>query len=219
MEICDVTKKRNTNLSSSESYPTMKLSLCICSLAALLATSVQAFVESKIFPSYKQESLVKKAMASENSVPSHHPFCDLPGDPSLMLTTNVDLGSKKLEIMKGESTYQNFTFNKSIVPLLTFFFSTKGISKSIAKHTGKPETYVAVSITDNASVIFGGTDEPAALAIMGSIGAIGMESNGAITSDVTDLLEEFGVKESRIYINFFDMPRANVGWSRRTFAG
>jgi hypothetical protein len=30
-----------------------------------------------------------------------HPFCDLPGDPSLILTTNVDLGSKKLEIMKG----------------------------------------------------------------------------------------------------------------------
>lgn len=94
-----------------------------------------------------------------------------------------------------------------------------GISKSIAKHTGKPETYVAVSVTDKASMIFGGTDDPCALGIMGSIGAIAMESNGAITSDVTDLLEEFGVKESRIYINFFDLPRANVGWSRRTFAG
>jgi hypothetical protein len=33
---------------------------------------------------------------------ARHPFCDLPGDPSLILTTNVDLGSKKLEIMKGE---------------------------------------------------------------------------------------------------------------------
>jgi len=28
-------------------------------------------------------------------------ICDLPGDPSLILTTNVDLGDKKLEIMKG----------------------------------------------------------------------------------------------------------------------
>jgi phenylpyruvate tautomerase len=51
------------------------------------------------------------------------------------------------------------------------------------------------------------------------IGAIAMESNGKITSDVTDLLEPLGVAENRIYINFFDMPRANVGWSRRTFAG
>ena len=54
---------------------------------------------------------------------------------------------------------------------------------------------------------------------MYSIGAIAMETNGKITADVTDLLEPFGVAENRIYINFFDMPRANVGWSRRTFAG
>ena len=68
-------------------------------------------------------------------------------------------------------------------------------------------------------MIFGGTDEPAALGNMYSIGAIAMESNGKIQSDVTDLLEPFGVAENRMYINFFDMPRANVGWSRRTFAG
>jgi hypothetical protein len=30
-----------------------------------------------------------------------HPFNALPGDPSLHLVTNVDLGDKKLEIMKG----------------------------------------------------------------------------------------------------------------------
>ena len=78
---------------------------------------------------------------------------------------------------------------------------------------------VAVSINDNASVIFGGTDEPTALGCLYSIGAIAMESNGKIQASVTDLLEPYGVAENRIYINFFDMPRANVGWSRRTFAG
>jgi phenylpyruvate tautomerase len=52
-----------------------------------------------------------------------------------------------------------------------------------------------------------------------SIGSIAMESNGAIQSSVTDLLEPFGVDANRIYINFFDMPRANVGWNRKTFAG
>ena len=77
----------------------------------------------------------------------------------------------------------------------------------------------AVSITDKADVIFGGSDEPTALGVVYSIGAIGTESNGAITKDITDLLEPLGVAENRIYINFFDMPRANVGWSRRTFAG
>jgi len=38
---------------------------------------------------------------SQSDPPPHLPFCDLPGDPSLILTTNVDLGDKKLEIMKG----------------------------------------------------------------------------------------------------------------------
>jgi phenylpyruvate tautomerase len=123
-----------------------------------------------------------------------HPFTELPGDPSLLLVTNVDLGDKKLGIMKE-------------------------CSKAICEATGKPESYIAVSITDNGSVIFGGSDAPCALGNLYSIGAIAMESNGKVQAAVTDLLEPFGVAENRIYINFFDMPRANVGWSRRTFAG
>ena len=76
-----------------------------------------------------------------------------------------------------------------------------------------------MSINDAADVIFGGSDDPAALGCVYSIGAIAMESNGAITSAITEQLEPFGVDAARIYINFFDMPRANVGWSKRTFAG
>eukprot|EP00539_Tryblionella_compressa_P016087 CAMPEP_0178842368 /NCGR_PEP_ID=MMETSP0746-20121128/15463_1 /TAXON_ID=913974 /ORGANISM="Nitzschia punctata, Strain CCMP561" /LENGTH=175 /DNA_ID=CAMNT_0020505685 /DNA_START=21 /DNA_END=548 /DNA_ORIENTATION=+ len=130
--------------------------------------------------------------AKQDSCP--HPFSELPGDPSLVMVTNLDLGDKKLEIMKG-------------------------CSKAISTALGKPESYVAVSITDNASVIFGGSDDPCALGSLYSIGAIGMEPNGKIQAAVTDLLEPYGLKEDRIYINFFDVPRANVGWSRRTFAG
>jgi len=86
-------------------------------------------------------------------------------------------------------------------------------------HTGKPESYVAISINDKADVIFGGTEDPTALGCLYSIGSIAKESNGKIQTAVTDLFEEFGIDEARIYINFFDMPRANVGWSRSTFAG
>eukprot|EP01083_Nonionella_stella_P069713 186036_1 len=122
-----------------------------------------------------------------------HPSA-LPGDPSLILVTNVDLGDKKLEVMKA-------------------------CSKAIQKATGKPEAYIAVAITDNADVIFGGSDDPAALGNLYSIGAITMESNGEIHASVSDLLKPFGVDTSRMYINFFDMPRANVGWNGKTFAG
>jgi phenylpyruvate tautomerase len=148
------------------------------------------FSTSQAFSSYH---LTSPRMNSPGEV-TEHPFCNLPGDPSLILTTNVDLGDKKMEIMKA-------------------------CSKAIAKHTGKPESYIAVSITDNAAVIFGGTDAPTALGCLYSIGAIAQETNGFIQNDVTDLLEPYGVAEDRIYINFFDVPRANVGWSRRTFAG
>ena len=82
-----------------------------------------------------------------------------------------------------------------------------------------PLVIAAVCINDKASVIFGGSEDPTALGCLYSIGAIAQASNGAIQTAVTDLLEPFGIAENRIYINFFDMPRANVGWSRKTFAG
>jgi len=123
-----------------------------------------------------------------------HPFNELPGDPSLVLVTNLDLGAQKLDVMKK-------------------------VSKLISETTGKPETYVGVSITDNASVIFGGSDAPCALGNLYSIGSISVRNNGMIQSGVTDALEKFGLREDRMYINFWDMPRGNVGWSRRTFAG
>jgi len=61
--------------------------------------------------------------------PCVHPS-ELPGDPSLILVTNLDLGDKKLDVMKK-------------------------CSKAISEATGKPEAYIGVSITDNASVLFG----------------------------------------------------------------
>lgn len=123
----------------------------------------------------------------------NHPS-DLPGDPTLNLVTNVDLGDKKLDFMKA-------------------------CSKVISEVTGKPESYIAVTVSDKVDMIFGGSDAPTALGCLYSIGSISMESNGAFQSSLTDLLEPFDVEATRIYINFFDMPRANVGWNRKTFAG
>lgn len=123
-----------------------------------------------------------------------HPHCDLPGDPSLILTTNVDLGDAKKDLLKT-------------------------LSALVAASTGKPESYVAVSITDKASMVFGGSDDPLALGCVYSLGAINVSNNGKIQSGVTDALEPFGVTAGRIYINFFDMPRENVGWNRATFGG
>jgi hypothetical protein len=51
------------------------------------------------------------------TAPCPHPFSELPGDPSLILVTNLDLGDKKLDIMKQ-------------------------CSKAISTATGKPESYI-----------------------------------------------------------------------------
>ena len=61
----------------------------------------------------------------------------LPGDPSLILTTNVKLSDKKA-FMTAAST-------------------------AIASSLSKPESYVAVAVTDSQDLIFGGSDAPCAL--------------------------------------------------------
>jgi len=82
-------------------------------------------------------SSLATAFAMSNKNDSKAPACgtsvhpsELPGDPSLLLVTNLDLGDKKMDVMKK-------------------------CSKAISEATGKPEAYIGVSITDNASVIFG----------------------------------------------------------------
>ncbi len=87
----------------------------------LLGTDLTLGMNSKDIPNNRgAESMAK---------PCVHPS-ELPGDPSLVLVTNLDLGDKKLEVMKK-------------------------CSKAISEATGKPEAYIGVSITDNASVLFG----------------------------------------------------------------
>jgi len=168
------------------------LSLLVAASLYLGLPSVSSFTpRSRSFHSH----LCPHSMSSNDApTAARHPHCDLPGDPSLVLTTNVDLGDDKGEILKQ-------------------------LSALVAKSTGKPESYVAVCVTDKASMIFGGSDAPLALGCMYSLGSINMANNGKIQSGVSDVLEKYGVSESRIYLNFFDMPRENVGWNRATFAG
>lgn len=75
---------------------TSRLTVLICLLGSSFVLT-QAFVVS-------HRNYLKRTGHRLNNMSSsqNHPFCSLPGDPSLMLTTNVDLGDKKLDIIKGE---------------------------------------------------------------------------------------------------------------------
>eukprot|EP00316_Scyphosphaera_apsteinii_P022209 CAMPEP_0119344800 /NCGR_PEP_ID=MMETSP1333-20130426/107156_1 /TAXON_ID=418940 /ORGANISM="Scyphosphaera apsteinii, Strain RCC1455" /LENGTH=154 /DNA_ID=CAMNT_0007357249 /DNA_START=2141 /DNA_END=2602 /DNA_ORIENTATION=- len=111
----------------------------------------------------------------------------LPGDPSLVLNTNVMLGDAKVNFMKGASAV-------------------------IASSLKKPEAYVAVAVSDGVSMLFGGSDAPCAVGCVYSLGSINQANNGALTAALSDLLADFGIPSNRIYLNFFDIERANCGW-------
>ncbi|ELW72604.1 Macrophage migration inhibitory factor [Tupaia chinensis] len=79
------------------------------------------------------------------------------------------------------------------------------LTQQLAEATGKPAQYIAVHVVPDQLMAFGGSTEPCALCSLHSIGKIG----GAQNRTYSKLL---------IYINYYDMNAANVGWNGSTFA-
>lgn len=141
---------------------------------------------------------VPATAASQDQQPAasmlQSPLCKLPGDPSLVVFTNVSLGDQKTKFMKAAS-------------------------EAVASSLSKPESYVTVCIMDEQSLLFGGTDAPCAIAQLNSIGAINLENNRSFSEAFSALIAEHGIAEDRYYVNFFDVPRENVAFKSATFAG
>lgn len=92
------------------------------------------------------------------------------GDPSLQVVTNVKVADKMSFMKKA--------------------------SEIVSRILGKPESYVAVSIDDEKPLIWGGTDDPAALATLHSIGGITKQTNAAVSKELSDLLFDLGPSPS-----------------------
>ncbi|XP_068181624.1 macrophage migration inhibitory factor [Antennarius striatus] len=91
-------------------------------------------------------------------------------------------------------------------------------SEELAKHMGKPPQYIAVHISPDQMMMFGGKKDPCALCYLYSIGKIGPVENKRYAKLLCDLLNKhLGISPDRIYINFMDMDRANVAWNNNTF--
>eukprot|EP00808_Paulinella_micropora_P022029 g56251.t1 len=144
--------------------------------------------EGKLVDKTRERELVGAAVGGSKKV-----FSDLPGDPSLILHTNVDLGKDKLMVMQA-------------------------LSRAIASCLSKPEAYVAVCLNDNQSLIWAGHPTPCALGTMCSIGSINQDNNAALSQAVANILGAYQISSDRIYINFFDVPRENCGWSGGKFS-
>jgi len=89
-------------------------------------------------------------------------------------------------------------------------------STLIAQHLQKDEAYVMVTIQDEVSMRFGGSDAPAAYLHLESIGFA--ERPRDLAPVLCAFAEEhLGVPADRTYVNFEDLRREMYGWNGATF--
>ena len=81
----------------------------------------------------------------------------------------------------------------------------------------KPEGYVMVSIQVGQSLIFAGTDDPAAFGELRTINLPPQEIATLSARLCSFLSERLNIPESRIYLSFSDIDRNNWGWNGTTF--
>lgn len=94
----------------------------------------------------------------------------------------------------------------------------KSLSASLAKHTGKPESYVMTALESGVSMTFGGTTDPVCYIEVKSIGTMSPTQTKAMSQDFCQQINQaLGVPANRIYIEFADAKGAMWGWNGSTF--
>jgi len=91
------------------------------------------------------------------------------------------------------------------------------LSGTVASVTGKPESYVMVTIQE-ADIAMAGTPGPAAFLDIRGIGGLDPSTNKELSSAIcTVLTNSLDVPGDRIYMNFTDVSASNWGWNGNTF--
>lgn len=109
--------------------------------------------------------------------------------------------------------YLNIVTNQSIDNEAEFL---KTASQTVAKVSGKPESYVMIALEAKASMSMGGSDAPTAFL---DYRALGLPADRTAFSDALCRLinEQLGIAGNRIYISMTDSERQNWGWDHSTF--
>ncbi|XP_073010650.1 uncharacterized protein [Typha latifolia] len=94
----------------------------------------------------------------------------------------------------------------------------KDCTKALAKIIGKPESYVMISLNGGVPMAFAGSEEPAAYGEVISIGGLGPNVNGKLSSALAEILEtKLSIDSSRFYVKFHDVQGSYVGFNGSTF--
>lgn len=94
----------------------------------------------------------------------------------------------------------------------------KELSASLAKHLGKPESYVMTAFEPDVAMTFAGTTDPVCYVEIKSVGTMGSAKTKAMSQDFCERIgQKLGVPTNRIYIEFADANGAMWGWNSSTF--
>lgn len=94
----------------------------------------------------------------------------------------------------------------------------KTLSASLAKHTGKPESYVMTAFELNVPMTFGGTTDPVCYIEVKSVGTMSAAQTKAMSQDFCQTVgDAIAVPPNRIYIEFADAKGFMWGWNGSTF--
>jgi len=94
----------------------------------------------------------------------------------------------------------------------------KQLSASLAKHLGKPESYVMTALESNVPMTFAGTTEPVCYVEIKNVGTMRPQQTQAMSQDFCEQINQaISVPTNRIYIEFADAQGYLWGWNGRTF--
>ncbi len=111
--------------------------------------------------------------------------------PCLLLHTNVEVDDKKAFLSR--------------------------CSALIATALAKPESYVLIKLSDQQTMLFGGSDAPLAFLELKSLG-LSTEQTADLSASLCAFMQtELGISGNRIYIEFTAPERAMFGWNGGTF--
>ena len=90
-------------------------------------------------------------------------------------------------------------------------------SRLTAELLGKPESYVMVRIHAQQTLLFAGTDEPAAHVKLKSLGFPQAKTPELSTAICDFISKQLAIDSARIYIEFSSPERHMWGWDNGTF--
>lgn len=94
----------------------------------------------------------------------------------------------------------------------------KNLSYALAKHLGKPESYVMTALETGIPMTFAGTLDPVCYIEIKSVGTMKPEQTKAMTQDFCQQINQaLGIDKNRVYIEFADAKGYMWGWNSSTF--